>query len=57
MIYQLERLIRASAETQAEIAGRWVPARPLSDGFRSRLRGAWLVLIGRADALIWPEGQ
>lgn len=35
--------------------GRWVPARPC--GYSSpieRLKAAWLVWSGRADALIWP---
>jgi hypothetical protein len=42
-----------TASTQ--INGQWVPARPL--GFMSlssRLRAAWLVFTGRADALLWP---
>lgn len=36
----------------------WYPARPT--GFWSwsyRLKAAWLVWTGRADALIWPAGQ
>lgn len=34
----------------------WVPARPLGfASFRSRLRAAWLVFTGRADALVWPK--
>jgi len=38
--------------------GRYVPARPM--GFysmRSRIRLAWMVFTGKADALIWPGGQ
>jgi len=38
-------------------SGKWVPARPV--GYASlgrRLRAAWLVFTGRADALTW-EGQ
>lgn len=38
------------------VNGQWVPARPL--GFYSiwsRLRCAWMVFTGRADAFIWPE--
>jgi hypothetical protein len=34
----------------------WVPARP--EGFASlgnRLRCAWLVFTGKADAVTWPE--
>lgn len=37
--------------------GRWVPARPL--GFASplhRVKAAWLVFTGKADALKW-DGQ
>lgn len=36
--------------------GTWTPARP--EGFaswRHRLRAAWWVFIGKADALIWPD--
>jgi hypothetical protein len=44
-----------TGETQTEYApGKWGPARPL--GFfslRSRLRAAWLVFTGKADAVIW----
>jgi hypothetical protein len=35
--------------------GRLVPARPLMR--RRRWRAAWLVLTGRADALVWDGGQ
>jgi hypothetical protein len=43
-------------QTQKEIGGRWVAARP--EGFGSiwyRLRATWLVFTGRADALIWHK--
>lgn len=36
--------------------GRWVPCR--SEGFaswRNRIRAAWLVFTGRADALLWEQ--
>jgi hypothetical protein len=38
--------------------GVWIPARPL--GFysiHSRLKLAWMVFTGKADALLWPGGQ
>jgi hypothetical protein len=36
-------------------AGKWVPARPLGfPSFGYRIKAAWLVFTGRADALIWP---
>jgi hypothetical protein len=40
------------------INSKWVPARPLGyQSFRSRLKLAWMVFTGRADALVWPENQ
>ena len=36
----------------------WIPARPLGlDTLSNRLRAAWLVFQGKADAVIWPGGQ
>jgi hypothetical protein len=36
----------------------WVPARAIGFyGWRNRLTLAWMVFRGKADALIWPEGQ
>jgi hypothetical protein len=37
--------------------GRWVPMRvsPLKNSILMRLLAAWLVLIGRADAIRWTE--
>jgi hypothetical protein len=36
----------------------WVPARPESGAFRfQKLKAAWEVLRGRADAVKWPQGQ
>ena len=33
----------------------WWPARPLGyPSFRYRLKAAWLVFTGRADAVTWP---
>lgn len=35
--------------------GRWVPARSLGYmSFGHRIKAAWLVFTGRADALTWP---
>lgn len=44
-------LIDTYMRTTAEIDGHWVIARPLRGPFISRLRDAWLVLIGKADAV------
>lgn len=58
-LYSLGRLIASTnSGCQAGIGQRWVPARPM--GFYSignRLRCAWLVFTGRADAVTWPGGQ
>lgn len=39
--------------------GSWHPARPMQDipSLFKRIRTAWLVFTGRADAVIWPGGQ
>lgn len=34
---------------------RWVLARPISGPFIWRLKAAWLVLIGKCDALKWTD--
>lgn len=35
----------------------WVPARHVRIGFLLRLRDAWSVLRGRAEAVQWPEQE
>lgn len=57
MQYTLKQLMTHCQETQAKINGKWVPARPLSGPFSWRVKAAWQVLIGKADAFTWPEGQ
>jgi hypothetical protein len=57
-MYQVEEIIALANSTQAKINGKWVPARPIRfGGFWYSLRDAWLVFRGKADAVIWPEGQ
>lgn len=56
-IYSLRSLFESANETRAEINGKWVPARPVQGPIRDRIRAAWLVLVGKADAFTWPEGQ
>jgi len=42
----------------AEIDGEWVPARPVGYwSFIHRIKCAWKVFSGQADALIWPGEQ
>lgn len=57
-IFTVEDVQKIRSTVAVKINGNYVPARPL--GFQSvfaRFKCAWLVFTGRADALIWPEGQ
>lgn len=57
-IWQLKKLIESVKGCDAQINGKWVPARALLyPSIWQRLRAAWLVFKGAADAVIWPEGQ
>ncbi len=58
MIYKLQDLIDSAFTNYMKTPdGLWVPARPLSMGIKQRIKSAWKVLTGKADAVIWPEGQ
>ena len=48
-------LIDGYFQTKTEIEGKWVIARPLLGSFISRLKDAWLVLTGKADAVKFHE--
>lgn len=40
------------------INGKWMPARPIGlSGFSNRIKLAWMVFTGKADAVKWPGGQ
>lgn len=55
-IYTLKSLM--NQDTLAKLPdGSWQPARPLSPFLQDRIRAAWMVLTGKADAVIWPGGQ
>jgi hypothetical protein len=57
-MYTLKWLIEKSGQVQRGTRdGKYVPARPVVHFFLSRLRDAWEVLRGRADAFTWPDGQ
>lgn len=50
--------IKNLMDSQVEIQGEYVPARPLGfDGLLHRIKLTWMVFTGKADALIWPKGQ
>lgn len=62
MIWNLENLFRSAQEVRTRVNGKWVPCRPLQYPYlygcmKRRLRAAWAVLTGKADAFVWPEGQ
>jgi len=56
-MYMLKELVHPKVNLDTYINGKWVPARPLDGPFVWRLKDAWEVLMGRADAFTWPEGQ
>jgi hypothetical protein len=56
-MYTLKYLVTETQNAQAKISGKWVPARPLIGSWLDRLKDAWRVLTGKADAFTWPEGQ
>jgi hypothetical protein len=36
----------------------WIPARPTGNSsIPNRVKCAWLVFTGKADALLWPKNQ
>lgn len=58
-MYEIEELVNlvASRGTSACVDGRYVAARPIPfGGWTHRLKDAWEVFWGRADAVKW-EGQ
>jgi len=60
-MYTLQGLMNTVDTVQCEINGQWVSARPIRMrgllGLLWRLRDAWAVLTGKADAFLWPMGQ
>lgn len=61
MLFNLEKLFSHASENTVQINGKWVPVRPLHGtgffNFKNRLIATWKVLTGKADAVVWPEGQ
>ena len=48
-------LIDSYSQTKKKIDGLWWIARPLPPPFVFRLKDAWLVLTGKADAVIFHK--
>ena len=58
IIYGACQLINSANENKANINGEWVIARPVGYfSLRHRIKCAWMVFTGKADALVWPKGQ
>lgn len=56
-IHSAYQLIRDGDTNTACVGGVWVPARPIgAPTIFGRIRAAWLVFTGRADAVVW-HGQ
>ena len=58
MIYNADELVKNADELPRACLpdGRWVLARPISGTFRfEKLKAAWEVLRGRADAIRWTS--
>lgn len=56
-MWHLDDLIEHATHNHRKIDGGWCPCRPEIGPFRKRLIAAWAVLTGKADAVIWPNGQ
>jgi hypothetical protein len=60
MIWTLKELQTTVSCNQIKINGKWVSVRPINytcRTFAEKVREAWAVYNGRAEAFIWPENQ
>jgi hypothetical protein len=57
MTYTLKELIDSAFTNYKETPDGWVPARPRGAGLLYRIKAAWLVITGKADAVTWPDNQ
>jgi hypothetical protein len=45
-------------QTSVFINGKWVASRPMGCfSIANRVKLAWMVFTGKADALVWPKDQ
>lgn len=57
-IWNLKNLIEHCNSVSVKTDAGWVPARTIGPSWLSnRIKAAWLVFKGKADAVVWPEGQ
>jgi hypothetical protein len=58
-IYRITEIchdITVTTPYRAPHADAWLPARPIPNlAWPARIKAAWLVLTGRADALLWES--
>ena len=55
-IYRVQDLHRPTSIQDHGALG-WLPARNVYTPFRWRVRAAWMVLTGKADAVVWPNAN
>lgn len=56
-IMNVEDVLENENEMQGD-DGEYYPARPIGCfGVSYRFKAAWLVFVGKADAVLWPCGQ
>ena len=59
-MWTLEKLYDHCNTCWTEVNNKWVPSRPINwtcRSFKQRVREAWAVFTGKAEAFTWPEGQ
>ena len=59
-MWNLKNLYDSCSTCQTQINDKQVPARPVNWKYRTlahRIKEAWAVFIGKAEAFTWPEGQ
>lgn len=57
-MWRLADLVRATQDSAMPIDGSYVPSRPMGlQSFASRVRCAYAVFSGKADAVVWPEDE
>lgn len=60
MLWKLKDLVESAQTCQTERQGEWMPCRPINytcDTPLARLKHAWMVFTGKAEAVVWPGGQ
>jgi len=55
MIWKLKELMKSASQVQYKTNEKWEPSRPLSGSLQEKIKGAWLVLTGKADAVVWTD--